>query len=205
MGTFSRCTFFCCTGFSYQYVINTVSISTHISPSQKTSRDKRLVEHGAVVFNGIHPKPTSWHLDKTPGLLSGLHLLFIICWPWSKVFLNIFDVCLLRYFWPSIQSVQQVGFCGKTPKTNVPWPRVASMGGELSSQAVHLLSADLDLGLFQCDHRHWEWNCQAVLTRWRLGGWNKWCSLLFGFHFDLKVASPLGTQPTTNPCWLSIV
>ena len=94
-----------------------------------------MVEHGAVVLMES-TLPTSWHLDKTPlewPAPSLHHLLALVQ--------GIFDVCLLRYFWPSIQSVQQVGFCGKTPKG-------CFYGGELSSQAVHLLSADLDLGSF---------------------------------------------------------
>ena len=128
MGTFSRCTLFL--HRFYQYIIHTVSISnTQQSLKKKHGERKEWLNHGAVVLMESTRNTSCRHLDKTPGLLSSLHLLFIMCWPWSKVFLNIFDVCLLRYFWPSIQSVQQVGFCGNTPKTNVPWPRVASMGG----------------------------------------------------------------------------
>lgn len=145
--------------------------------------------------------PTSHLL--TAGLLSGLHLLFIICWPWSKVFLMSAFFGISSHHFNLFSKSVSVGF---HPKTNVPWPSVASMGGNchLKLFICWVMTSTLDATIVIESETA---GCIDTLSPWRLYWkfmiWNKWCSLMCWFHFDLKVDSPLGTQPTNKS--LSIV
>ena len=81
----------------------------------------RLVEHGAVV---------SMESTRNPHHDISQPLDYWVACTFSSSFAGLgpryFWIFLMSAFWTvflatKIQSVQQVGFCGKTPKTNVPW------------------------------------------------------------------------------------
>lgn len=150
------------------------------------------------IMTSLNPWTIEWPAPSLHHLLALVQGIFEYFW------------CLPseRYFWlQKFNLFSKSVFVGKpwkAPKTNVPWPRVASInGGALSSQAVHPLSADLDLGSF---------NATIVIeseTAGCIGTLTPWGSVRLEIH-DLKqvmfidilvslwLESCLSTWNTTN-------
>ena len=192
MGTSPAAPFFSTVFLSihYQYSID----FKHNSPSQKHGEINRMVEHGAVVLMES-TLSTSWHLS-TPWTLEWTeHLLFIMCWPWCKVFLMSAFFGISGHQFNLFSRSVFVGKPWKAPKTNVPWPRVAILWGGIVIPSCSFVECWPQPWLFQCDHLHWEWNCRLYRHADALGvratgnSWFEtsdvdWC---FGFTLTWKL------------------